>query len=295
MNALNPDLTARFTESVYSMLALDPDNLPRQQPTNDCAELLEDAVIIQKLLPSLANKAIQDARYDMDLMRIPAAKRSLGKKSIEIGDLKTLIRMQKKAVETYAGGAYDIKDCARARIHCDTAQEIAAVCAQFESYEHGKIALPGGAYVIRTVNQFENPTPTGHSSFKANIAIPLGEKSPRPYHIVEIMVVHAPFEAAIKNAKMSRAIVTHPDQEPDTSHNAYETTREMDDRFRRADAPISQDIYKRRAMITHDCRLMHDKARTDHHLDDVMRFLQVYRELKHQYGNNAAQDAVVSL
>lgn len=193
------------------------------------------------------------------------------------GPLKRDFRIHNKAHGEKQGingeGRYDdILDYGRGRIYAQTAEEVGLLCAAIEWAFMSDVELPHGARIIDVENRFEEPTPNGHRSLRANIAIPL-ENSARPYHIIELQVQHEAFEKEIeaKRTAMNNKYGL-------TSHSGYERRQYMRGRFNDPNdfhndpnVPItwSAEIAKQYGEVIRICHKIHNDASAKYELDNI--------------------------
>lgn len=248
-------------------------NPPKFQPEGDVDQLLDDAKKVEPMLPDIACSIIEKANEDLRTLGMPTIKL---RQSYKLGPTKTKERILEKADGEYEGLLAAIRDITRAQLGLKDNRQIAALCTVMEWAAHEHIPLPHGAQIVITSNRFEKPTPTGYSSFKANIAIPMpGE--PGRWHVVELMTVNTNFEHAIATTTDNKL--------KKNSHGVYETERTLEDKARSTELTKESALYYGRVIKMGN--ELHQKARKEFGLDDID--FKPFINLRHQETEKAWQ------
>lgn len=251
------------------------DHLPRMQPSVPDYFTSEEIMAIYKadaqlVMPRLRDVTVflmREARKDYELLVDPIEAGVLCTSQYDEGKIKCDARIVDKAsrekCDTSGRARFDdILDYGRSRVFGRNGGEIGALCGVFEWAEYAGIELPHGARVVDVENRYPKPTPSGYRSLKANIAIPIPD-APRPYHIVELQVLHKGFEAEIETMRRNKF--------SRNSHESYQGGREMEGRFwhdesfwkpdkRTGTTQLSYEVAKRYAELVRTCKDIHSKA-----------------------------------
>lgn len=265
--------------------ALFSEGLPEFQPSlpsffsdeDKIAAYKSDAMVVTPYIRDIALYLMREARKDYDVMVDPTHVGVLNVGQYDCGDIKCDSRIIRKATREKRGSEGeprydDVRDYGRARIYCNSPGEVAVLTQVCEWAYYADVPLPLGARIIDVENRFEKPTPSGYRSLKANIAIPLPDAQPRPFHIIELQVLHRGFEEEIERERRNKF--------HRNSHEAYEGEREMTERFWTEESfwkvsdihgttGLSYEVARRYGDMIRACRDIHAKAAAHHGLNDI--------------------------
>lgn len=223
---------------------------------------MEDALKVQPLMREIVTPLIEKSNQILQNVKPSSFIRT---RCYRQGPVKNMVRLKQKAENDYKGNFVEIKDVVRGCFELDDNLKIAAVSSVLDWACENEVPLPHGARVVISDNRFKDPTETGYSSHKANIAIPIPDE-PGRWHISELMLYHSGFEKQIKEDKKNKF--------SSNSHESYEKLRYLKGIAK--NRGLTRDEAKSFGFLRRALKDIHRNARKAYCIDDIENPLQKF-------------------